>query len=391
MLAQPKHPVFNGKITLVTGELSGEMHAVHLIKTIAESIDVSWSGIGGDKLREIGVEVVYDYRHISLTGLTEIFSKYAEIRNAYNSLKRHLLAIRPSLLVLVDFPGFNLKIARFAKKHGIPVVYFIAPQVWAWRKKRIEQIKKSVDRVICIMPFEKTLYDAHGIDAVYVGHPFATTVKPPHRKVEFMRMIGVHDAGPIITIMPGSRENEIRRHLPIMLEVVDRLREEHPGMTVLLPVADNMSLGSVERLLGHHTDIRPLKGFTYDTLSSSDLAIIASGSATLEAALLGVPSIVLYKISLISYLAAKIMVQVKYISLPNIIAGKEIFPEFIQRITVEDVAQKAIYMLNNEREEKIKDMENMRIKLGAFDSYRLAADSIVQLLESLYGALPKAP
>ncbi len=373
----------------MTGELSGETHAFHLLQSVDKEVRISWTGIGSTKLREAGVEIVHDYHDISVTGLTEVFLKLPRIRGAYKQLKQHILSIRPALLILVDFPGFNMRFARFARKQGIPVVYFIPPQVWAWRKARIDEIKKSVDLVICILPFEIPLYEAHGIKAIYVGHPYSSIVKPGRKKEDFARQAGISGTGPVLTIMPGSRENEINRHLPVLLDIVHRLKTVYPQITVLLPVAENIPLETVEHFLQGETNIHTLKGLTYDALAASDLAIIASGSATLEAALLGVPTIVIYRISRISFLFAKLLVHVKYISLPNIIAEKEVFPEFVQQVSPEDVADRATYMLNKGKEEIRHDIAAIRTKLGDFDSYSLAAHAIVHFLEDLYGTLPK--
>jgi lipid-A-disaccharide synthase len=384
-------PEFNGKIVVVTGELSGEIHAARLLTALKELTPISVSGMGGSLLEGMGGEIVQHYHDISVTGLTEVLSKLPRIRKAYNTLKRHLLETRPALLILVDFPGFNLRIAAFAKKQGIPVVYFIPPQVWAWRKGRIKGMKKSIDLIISILPFEEELYKKHAMEVTYVGHPFATTVKPLSDKEEFRQSIGIADQSKMITIMPGSRKNEIIRHLPVMAQIARRLRSAFPDTTVLLPVADGIPMEMVENLLPTDSGIRPVKGVTYDALAYSDLAIIASGSATLEAALLGVPSIVIYRISWISYLIARLVVKVKFISLPNIIAGKEVFPEFIQHLSAEDVADKAIYMLNNERQRIKEDMDMIRTRLGSSDSYRLGAEKVAQFLEARYGALPKTP
>ncbi|MCX5799418.1 MAG: lipid-A-disaccharide synthase [Proteobacteria bacterium] len=378
---------FNSKIVIVTGELSGEIHALHLIEAIRESIDVEFSGIGSKKLEEAGVHVVYDYRSISLTGISEIFLKLKYIRQAYNAITKHIMSIHPSLVILVDFPGFNLRIARFAKKHGIPVIYFIPPQIWAWRKQRIHQIKKFVDRVICVLPFEKKLYDEYGIHATYVGHPFVNIVKPTYTRSDFIKRIGIREGLPVITIMPGSRDNEIVKHMPILLKVIEKLKEHVKELTVLLPIAENMEYHTIKKFQGEEKHILPLKGLTYDALFHSDIAIIASGSATLEAAILGVPTIVVYKVSRISYLLGKLLVKVKYISLPNIIAGKEVFPEFVQHVNPEVIAEKAIYMLKNGRDGIKREIDGVLSNIGTYDSYELAKKTVIAFLEDRYGTL----
>ncbi len=346
--------------------------------------------MGSTKLHETGMNVVYDYRKISLTGISEILGKIKDIREADKIIKQHIVKEKPSLVILVDFPGFNLRIARFAKKRGIPVVYFIAPQVWAWRKSRIHKIRKRTDKVLCILPFEEKLYKEYGVDATYVGHPFINTVKPVYSRNEFFDRIGIERKGPVITILPGSRENEVEKHVPILLSILEKLKQHTDIPSVLLPLAENINAQRVESLLeAYRPMIKPLKGLSYDALAYSDLAIAASGSVTLEAAILGTPTIVIYKVSRLSYLLARLLVNIEFISLPNIIAGKEIFPEFIQQLNPEKIAEKALYMLNNGREHIKHDLDVVKEKLGVFDSYRYASDEIVKLMEKIYGTLPK--
>ncbi len=383
--------LFNRKAVVVTGELSGEIHALHLINAINDVLPLQWSGIGSERLRQAGVDLVWDYRSISLTGLSEIFSKMGQISKAFAALKAHLRAASPSLVILVDFPGFNLRVASIARKLHIPVIYFIPPQVWAWKKNRILRIKRDVDLVICILPFEKDLYEQHAIPCVYVGHPFTQTVQPAHAKDAFLSSLGLTGKGPIITIMPGSRENEIARHMPILRRVILLLRQRLPNMAVLLPVAENIDRRFVGSFVKDVPQIQLLQGGSHEALASSDLALVASGSATLEAAILDCPTIVLYKVSAVSYAVARLLVKVKHISLPNIIAGKQVFPEYIQALNPETIAERVLHMLNNEIAGVKKDMEAVRQKLAASDSYALAKSAVIRFLEQTYGPLPKTP
>jgi lipid-A-disaccharide synthase len=376
-------------IVIVTGELSGEIHAAELVRAIKRSIPVELSGIGSQRLRDEGVNTIYDYANISLTGLSEIFSKLHHIKDAYGRLKEHLERTRPSLLILVDFPGFNLKVARLAKKLGIPVIYFIPPQIWAWRKKRILRIKEYVNKVICVLPFEKRLYEEYGIDVSYVGHPFVSTVKPVSTREDFFRKTGIEQGSVVVTIMPGSRENEILRHMPVLLQSVAIIKGQAERLAVLLPLADNIDGSVIERFSKELQDCIVIRGQSYDALAHCDMAIISSGSATLEAAILGTPSIVIYRISWFSYLIARMLVTIKHISLPNIIAGKEVFPEFIQHIPPEKIAEKALYMINNGKESIKKDIDEILERLGRYDSYELAKDIVVKFLEKQYDTIPE--
>jgi lipid-A-disaccharide synthase len=254
----------------------------------------------------------------------------------------------------------------------------------------MSKIRERVDRVICVLPFEKVLYEKAGIRATYIGHPFLNTVRPICSKSDFLSKLGITDAHPIVTVMPGSRENEIAKHMPVLLDVIARLRKQFPNLAALLPLAENIDESMLDSYLSEESRIITVKGFPHDSLAYSDLALVASGSATLEAAILGTPTIVIYKVSPLSYALARMLVKVKHISLPNIIAGKEVFPEFIQRLKPEDIAEKAIYMLNNGRDQMTENIRQIRVKLGAFDSYELAGKEIVNFLGRSNGTLFKA-
>jgi lipid-A-disaccharide synthase len=379
--------LFNRKALIVTGELSGETHALNLVSALNSILPLQWSAIGSERLKAVGIDILYDYRAISVTGLSEVLPKMGQIWKAYRRLKRYLLETLPSLLILVDFPGFNLRLASMAKKLGIPTIYFIPPQVWAWKATRLNRIKRDVDLVISILPFEKELYDRYGVPSVYVGHPFMATVRPTKPRDSLLEESGLQQRWPIITIMPGSRENEIARHMPILLQVISRLRHKLEKIAVLLPVAENIDRRFVVPFTRDNPEIHLLRGASHDALASSDLAVVASGSATLEAAILDCPTIVIYKVSTLSFLLAKHLVKVGYISLPNLIAGHEVFPEYIQDLRAESIAERALDMLNNETTNMKNDMAEVRKKLGTFDSYGLARDAVIQFLEKTYGPL----
>jgi lipid-A-disaccharide synthase len=373
----------------VTGELSGEIHGTHLINKIREEVpDIEFSGIGSKRLGDAGVHVIYDYRSISLMGINEVFLKLRHIWTALRRIRKHIREVRPSLVILVDFPGFNMKVARIAKEYGVPVVYFIPPQIWAWHKERIKKIKKSVDKVICILPFEKKYYDEEWIDTTYVGHPFANTAKPTLTKEEFYTRFDIRPGVPVITIMPGSREKEVEKHMPVLIETMGKMNVRLEKMKILLPLAESIDRRKLEALNESKIPVTYLEGLSYDALTYSDVAIIASGSAALEAAMLGTPTIVIYKIPRLSYVLAKLLVKVRFISLPNIVAEREVFPEFIQSLEPEKIAEKALYMLNNGREGVRQDLEDIKSKFVGMDSYDLAKKAIMEFLKGTYGPLP---
>jgi len=369
------------KIFISTGELSGETHACHLVESLNKTEGLRITAMGSERLAAAGVTVVRDYRDISVTGLSEVLSHAGNIRRAFDTVKTHIRQERPDLVVLVDFPGFNMRIAAFARSLGVPVAYFIPPQVWAWKKGRLRNIRKCVDMVICILPFEEDLYAKAGVPAVYVGHPFAETVRPSLTRREFLTRTGVRGDKPIVTVMPGSRRNEIRRHMPVLMETAGIMRRSIPGLTVLLPLADNIDETDVRPFLQGDHGITVLKGHSHDALAYCDAAVVASGSATLEAALLKTPTAIIYRISWLSYSIARLIVHVDFIGLPNIIAGKEVFPEFIQRLDPETIARKVLSMIDKGRQSVAGELGSIVDKLKKEDSYRLAANAILHFFE----------
>lgn len=383
----------NNRVVIVTGELSGEVHAAHLVRAVNALIPMRFSGMGSAILRDAGVSIIHDYREISITGMNiaDLLSKAGHLLAAYRVLKKHLSETPPRLLILVDFPGFNLRLARLARKLGIPVVYFVAPQVWAWHRSRVRQIKANVNLVLSILPFEEPFYRQYDIPVSYVGHPYATMVKPVLSKEDFYSTYAIDGEAPVITMMPGSRKNEARRHMPILMDVLKHLDEDLGHYTVLLPVADTLPEGFFGPFLEGRENVIPIRGLAHDCLAYSDMAVIASGSSTLEAAILGVPSCVLYKISRLEYLAARIVVKVPYISLPNIIAGKEVFPEFVRSVDPEKIAKTVVSMLHNDRSPVQRTLEEIRNRLtpSGSDPYEKAAQAILRFLEHTYGPVPK--
>lgn len=383
--------ISNPNILIITGEFSGETHATNLVKSFGESPPFSFSAMGGNLLASAGVTIIYDYHEISLMGFSEIFSKLFKIRKALKNVKNHIRHSRPSLIILIDFAGFNLRIAQFARSLNIPVIYFIPPQVWASRRYRIKVIKRCVNKVISILPFEKGFYDNLDIDVTYIGHPFQKTVVPSLSRDLFFTKTGINTNNPLITIMPGSRHNEINKHMPVLLDVIDIIKNKIPHIQMVLPLADNLHESVLARFKKKMDDIKVIRGQAHNALAYCDIAIVASGSVTLEAAILKTPTIVVYRLSSLSYALARILVKIQWISLPNIIAGKEVFPEFVQKLDPEQIAERAISMVHNGRESFRIDADEIAAKLGTYDSYPLARDEIIAFIEKRYDAIPKTP
>jgi lipid-A-disaccharide synthase len=381
------------KIVIVTGELSGEHHAAHLVENLTEHFSFELNAIGSTTLAALGVNVFHDYHDISLVGF-EILTKIGHIRNAYQALRKHLVQNKPDLVILVDFPGFNLGlVSRLTKKLAIPTVYFIPPQIWAWRMGRINQIRERIDLVLCIFPFEENLYRSHGVPAHYVGHPYVRTVKPKYSKEEFCQRVGIDGQQHLITVMPGSRPGEISKHLPFIREVLNHLDNRIGKFKVLLPIAESIDENLLVPLLKNRQNIVPIKGLAHDCLAHCDGALIKSGSTTLEAAILGTPSVVFYKMSWISYRIGRALARVPFVSLPNIIANKLVFPEFIQNLDPPEIANALVNMIENGAFVVRKDIDRVRDMLTSDgrDPYQVATKHILQFLEQKYGTLPKTP
>jgi lipid-A-disaccharide synthase len=368
----------NKTIMIVAGEASGDMHGANLVREMLK-VDpaLNFYGIGGNKLREEGVKLLANASDMAVVGLTEVISKLGSILKIMGMMKRSLDERRPDLVILIDYPDFNIPLAKAAKKRGIKVFYYISPQVWAWRKSRIGQIKRTVDKMAVILPFEVETYRQEGFEVNYVGHPLLDMVKLNYSKQESRKIFGLDKDKITIGILPGSRPSEVGKLMPELLGAAQILEQEMPDIQFVLPLADTIEEIIITEIISRfNVKVKVISGHTYDVISCADLALVASGTATLETALLGVPMIIVYKISLFSYFIGRLIVDVKNIGLVNIIAGKTIVPELIQgdasggRIAIE-----ALSILKNgdRRQEMIKELAAIRARLGEPGAARRAA------------------
>jgi len=375
----------NKTIMIIAGEASGDMHGANLVREMLK-IDsaLNFYGIGGNKLREEGVELFANASDMAVVGLTEVVSKLGSIFKIMSMMKSSMDERRPDLVILIDYPDFNIPLAKAAKKRGIKVFYYISPQVWAWRKGRIGQIKKTVDKMAVILPFEVDTYGQEGFAVNYVGHPLLDMVKLNYSKQESRKKISLAENKITIGILPGSRLSEVRKLMPELLRAAEILKQKMPDMQFVLPLADTLEEKIVTKIIsGFNVKVKIISGHTYDVISCADLALVASGTATLETALLGVPMIIVYKISLLSYFIGRLFVHVKNIGLVNIIAGKTIVPELIQGdASGQRIAGEALAILTNEerKQEMIKELMAIRARLGesgaAIRAAQIACDMI---------------
>jgi len=333
------------------GESSGDQHAANLFLEIKKhQPDIKAIGMGGAKMAQAGVDIRYDSAGIGVIGVVEVLKHYGEIRRALTLMKRIIDAERPDLLVCVDYKEFNFKLAKYAKQQGVKVLFYVSPQVWAWRAGRVKAYGKVIDMMAVIFPFEIPYYEAENVPVRYVGHPSVDKVHPQYTKAEDTARFGLAVNRRVVGLLAGSRANEIKRLLPVMLAAAALLHERFADCQFILPQADSIS----DELLAQYLTDAPVKVTVikqqpYDVMQCCDAIMTTSGTATLEIALLTVPMVICYKLSPLTYWLGRLLVKTKFIGLPNIVAGKSIVREFIQHeATAENLAAEVSRMLTDE-------------------------------------------
>jgi lipid-A-disaccharide synthase len=372
-------------VMIVAGEASGDLHGaglVHEMKALDPSL--TFCGVGGKRLETEGVRLVARSSDMAVVGLTEVVSKLRHILGVFFRLRRMLREERPRLLILIDYPDFNLPLASAAKRAGVKVFYYISPQVWAWRKSRIHRIRRVVDRMAVILPFEKAVYAEMGYDVDFVGHPLLDSVKRTRTREEAIAAFGLRDTWPTVALLPGSREKEVTSLLPEMLGAAAILARDFEGAQFILPLADTVNPGLVEAIIGKHPiPVTVLPGQMYDAVGISDAAMVASGTATLETALLETPMVIAYRASPLTAAIGKRVVRIDHFGLANIIAGKAVVPELFQDdATAEKLAEavKAI-LCDRARYDAIRrDLAGVREKLGEPGASRRAAQIALEIM-----------
>lgn len=371
---------------MIAGEASGDLHGSHLVKEML-SLDptLQFYGVGGKKMKNEGVELIADSKEMAVVGITEVLLKLKRIYQIYRKLKNSLTSNSPSLVILIDYPDFNLRFAREAKKKNIPIVYYISPQVWAWRKGRIKKIGRLIKKMIVIFPFEKKIYEEAQIDVDFVGHPLLDAIRSQFSREEAFQQFSLSSGVTTIGLLPGSRMNEVKRHLPPMIEAIPLISKQINPVQFIIPVAPGLDLGEVQNLVGSKREnIRVVENNTYDVMRISDVVIVASGTATIEAAIMGAPMIVVYRVSPLTYLLGKMLIKVKNIGMVNIIAGKTVVPELIQKdVTPEKITSAVVQILENpsKQEEIKKELNSLKEKIGKSGASFRAAQIIISLLQ----------
>ena len=374
------------KILLVAGEVSGDLHGSHLVEAI-QSIDpeIQFFGVGGEGLKRVGMKLLYPSQSLSVVGITEVLLKLRPILRALRGLKKSLDRERPDLIILIDFPDFNLRLAKIAHRRGIPILYYVSPQVWAWRPKRIKLIARLVKKMIVLFPFEVPLYEAAGVDVEWVGHPLLDTVRPALSKEKAFQQLGLDPKRRTIGLLPGSRMHEVERLLPPLLASADVLQREIPDLQFVVPLAPGIPKTILSPWMKNiSVPVIVVEGFTYDAMNLSDLLIVASGTATLEGAILGKPMVIIYKVSLLSYWIARALIRVDHIGLVNLVAEKEIAPELIQRdVNPRRIADEAFRILRDPllSRKMVESMGEVRQKLGEPGAAQRAAHIVLSLMK----------
>lgn len=371
------------RILISAGEASGDLYAGAVTRGIKQlNPEAEVFGMGGDCLREAGGEVLFDIKDHSLMGFVEVLKKLPDVWKLRNAFIDLMEKRKPDVLLTIDYPGFNMRLAKLAKERGINVVYFIAPQVWAWRPGRAADVAKVTDKIACIFPFECDFYKSYGADIEFIGHPLVDTVKPSLSRKEAEELAGKRTGHPLILLMPGSREMEIQRLLPVMLDAAKILKQKRPELDFAIPRAATIAKEILEdsvRQVG--LNIRLIEGHNYDVMSVADLAIVTSGTVTLEAAMCGLGCEILYKSSPVSFWIAKRVVKIPNIGLPNIVAGRQIEPELLQDdCTPENISSTALELLEPERFAQLqRDLQEVKEKLGEPGAVKRVAELVLRM------------
>ena len=366
------------RLLISCGEPSGEFYAAELVAELRKRHpDLEAFGLGGDRLAATNVRLLAHLRDLAVVGLVEVLSHLRRLKHLFDSVVAEAARTRPDVAVLIDYPDFNLRLARELKKLGIPVVYYVSPQLWAWRRGRIKDVKRDVSKMLVIFPFEEQIYRDAGVPVAFVGHPLIDHVKPPMDRSAVAARLGLARDRPVIALLPGSRNKEVGFNLPPMLDAVKILRERRPELQFVLAAAPHLRGGAFQDAAGAGVIVK--EGVTREVLSSTRVAIVASGTATVETALTLTPMVVVYRLSALTYALGKPLVSVSNYAMVNLIAGRVVAPELIQSdFTPARVAEETLRVLDDgaPRSEMLLGLGEVRDKLGKGGATVHAADEV---------------
>lgn len=370
------------RLLISCGEPSGEFYAAELVAELRRrSPDLEAFGLGGDRLAAEDVRLLAHLRDLAVVGLVEVLSHLRRLKHLFDSVVAEAARVRPDVAVLIDYPDFNLRLARELKKLGIPVVYYVSPQLWAWRRGRIKDVKRDVAKMLAIFPFEEKIYKDAGVPVSFVGHPLIDHVKPPADRSAVAARLGLAPDRPVIALLPGSRNKEVAFNLPPMLGAVALLRERRPDLQFVLAAAPHLRARAFEDAAA--AGVTVLEGVSRDVLSAARVAIVASGTATVETGLTLTPMVVVYRLSALTYALGKPLVSVANYAMVNLIAGRVVVPELIQSdFTPERVSEETLKILDDgpARARMLQDLEEVRSKLGKGGATSNVADEVMPFL-----------
>ena len=380
------NPVSNQTcVAIIAGEASGDQHGAKLVTAMRKkNRALFFCGIGGPALRQAGVRILVDASELTVVGITEVFSKLPGILKGMGTIKKLLKSLKPDLLILIDFPDFNLHLAAKAKKLGIPVLYYISPQIWAWRRGRVKRIRRLVDHMAVILPFEQQFYTANNVPATFVGHPLLDTPLPTTDQIF---ATGVEEQV-TIGLVPGSRDNEISRHLPVMLDTAAILKDRLKHVRFIISHAPSVARKQMEMIVAEHPcriDVEILSDEVETVFERSDVIVAASGTVTLQAAIHGTPMVIIYKVSPISFMMGRALVRVPHIGLVNLVAGRQLVPEFVQNAASAENISSAVADMLADRVQ-LTHLKKQLLALRDVMGGAGASDRVAQLA---LGMLPK--
>ncbi|KTD18502.1 lipid-A-disaccharide synthase [Legionella lansingensis] len=377
----------NKHIVIVAGEESGDRHAAHLVHQLhAKNSNLAISGVGGRHMEEAGVHLVSDLARFGVTGLFEVLRHLRMIKKAFQAIKLHIQNTKPDLLILVDCPGFNLPLAKFAKqKLGIRILYYISPQIWAWKANRLETIRANIDRMAVILPFEKDIYQKAGIPVSFVGHPlveriqFCTNVKAARQN------LNLPTTKRLVAMLPGSRIHEIEKHMPVLVKTTQILSQQYNDLHFVIPIAANLKPELVKAYFKKsRVGISFIPGKATDVVACSDCVVVASGTASLECALLEKPMCIIYKGSWLSYVAAMKVIKVKYLGLCNLLKNQMVVPELLQYdCNAKELSRMLNELLTNEHvvNRMINRLKQLKFSLSSEEADCTLSDLVIQEIE----------
>ena len=371
-------------LLLSAGEASGDMYAARLATALRQRIDVQLFGMGGPQMRAAGVEIVMDYSEVAVVGITEILKHLPSLLQAMNRLVMEAVRRKPALAILTDFPGFHLRLARKLRPNGVQNVYYVCPQFWAWRPWRVNLIRRRFAKALCIFPFEKDFFSRAGVPTEFIGHPLVGAVVPTKDRKQFCEQHGLTPSRTVVTVLPGSRSAELLHHLPVLKEACARINGKVAAQFVVA-AAHPQDVDLLKTGWPSGLSLRVVEGETYNALAAADAAIVSSGTATVEAALLNVPAVVVYRVSPLTATLAKPLVRTPYFAMVNLIAEKRVVPELVQDdFTPQAVADETLRLLQdpNARNNQRAGLAEVRRRLGPPGAVERAADEIVSLLEA---------